>query len=95
MTAQLHSMKDEPEYKPDEGRCILLQPLRGDKVADDIGVIAVEFPTNQERNEFWMDGGLEALVQAFTSGMPDVRFTTMTLRDDEYTPRPGETVMDL
>lgn len=69
----------------DEDRAFVLQPMRGDEIATDIGPYVIQFESPELKAAFNDGGGLDKLADYLESGYDGVKFSPLTLRsfDDE------------
>lgn len=74
-------MKNNWEKPIDDERTIVLQAMRGDDIAYEVGPYAIEFDTPEMKQTFW-ENGLADLVEALEAKNPGVEFYPLVQTDD-------------
>lgn len=63
---ELWWIKGNEDRPVDEKRSIVLQSMKGDRIAPKIGPLVIEFKNNEDKNAFF-DNGLGQLIQALNA----------------------------
>lgn len=63
---------EEREIDPD--RAIILQAMRGDDIAIDVGPFVIQFDNGEDRDRFYLSDGMSKLVQSLRSQHDGVDF---------------------
>ena len=74
-------IRDDEDRAVDESRAFVLQPMRGDEIASEIGPYVIQFKSPELRAAFEQGGGLDKLADYLDSGHEGVKFFPLTMRD--------------
>lgn len=73
-------IRDDEDRTVDESRAFVLQPMRGDEIASEIGPYVIQFKSPELRAAFEQGGGLDKLADYLETGYEGVKFCPLTMR---------------